>query len=232
MPNRKVELGGRGRPSGVRPVVWNSSFGPWPVRYTNSGAASAIDRDQADHDEARDRDPVAAQARPGQLPRAASLDRALRSRAAESSTSSSGQRAHAGALGGSARAASASSSPSATGKWQAVRWVDGSPPRACERRLGDGALRARLRAARVEAAAGRRVDRRRHVAREQDPARRRRRVGIGHRERREQRRACTGAAGARRASSASAISTILPRYITAIRSLTWRTTERSCAMKT
>ena len=45
-------------------------------------------------------------------------------------------------------------------------------------------------------------------------------------------RPCRDGAGGRRAASASASSTILPRYITATRSHMWRTTERSWAMKT
>ena len=50
-----------------------------------------------------------------------------------------------------------------TGKWHAVRCAAGSPARH-ERRLVGAAALARLRAARVEAAARRRLDRRRHVA--------------------------------------------------------------------
>ena len=41
-----------------------------------------------------------------------------------------------------------------------------------------------------------------------------------------------GCIGASYSEVRSASSTILPRYITAIRSETWRTTERSCAMIT
>ena len=49
---------------------------------------------------------------------------------------------------------------------------------------------------------------------------------------REQRARCRGGGCAREGPRSSAISTILPRYMTAIRSLTWRTTDRSCVMNT
>ena len=86
-----------------------------------------------------------------------------------------------------------------------------------ERRLDLGADLLRDRAARAEAAAGRRVDRARHVALEHDPLRLATR-GIGHRDRRQERHACTGGAAARRDRSDVASSTILPRYMTATRS--------------
>ena len=91
----------------------------------------------------------------------------------------------------------------------------------------------KARAARVEAAARRRVGRRRQVAAEHDAAARpcapapdRRPAPPTAAPR------CTDGAGARRARSAVASSTILPRYITATRSHMWRTTDRSWAMKT
>ena len=112
----RASSGRRGRPSGVRPDVWNSSFGPWPVRYANSGAASAMSDDQARSRRGtrsrRDRGAGAAQAScHGLRP---SIARSGSSGGV--STSSAGSELMRGALGGSARAASASSSPSATGK--------------------------------------------------------------------------------------------------------------------
>ena len=87
----------------------------------------------------------------------------------------------------------------------------------------------------MEAAAARRVDRARHLALEHDPLATRRRSfdrpcrSPGSRTAAPR---CTGGSGARRARRPAPISTMTPRYMTAIRSETWRTTPRSCAMKT
>ncbi len=114
-------------------------------------------------------------------------------------------------------------------KWQATGWP--AYPAFDERRLLLRADLLRLPAARAEAAAGRRVRRARHVALEHDPLRAFR-AGPGRLDRhggeerlrvRVHRRAVD--------LSRVPISTILPRYMTAMRSEMWRTTERSCAMK-
>ena len=85
-------------------------------------------------------------------------------------------------------------------------------------------------AARVEAAARRRVDRRGHVALEDDPAPAApRRPGPGPGPPTAA-RPCTDGAASCSAPATGASSTIRPRYITAIRSLMWRTTDRSWAM--
>ena len=133
------------------------------------------------------------------------------------------------------RATAGTASPSTTGKWQAV-WCDaGSSTRGHQRRLLGGADLLRLPAAGAEAAAGRRVDRARHVARSAGSAR-----AAPCRAGRVRAPAPPTAARsvygctrpARRASSRSAISTILPRYMTATRSEMCRTTDRSWAMNT
>ena len=106
-------------------------------------------------------------------------------------------------------------------------------PRHQRRLLGRADL-LRLPAPGAEPAAGRRVDRAGHVAGEQDP------LALGAVAPRAGRAPapptsaprCTGAAGCAYSSSRSAISTILPRYMTATRSEMCRTTDRSCAMNT
>ena len=88
---------------------------------------------------------------------------------------------------------------------------------------------ARMRAARAEAAARRRIDRARHVALEQDalaPSRRAPAPGSP-----TAAPACTGWRGAANSARLSAYSTILPRYITATRVAMCLTTARSWAMK-
>ena len=82
-------------------------------------------------------------------------------------------------------------------------------------------------AARVEVAAARRVDRGGHVAAEDDPLPAQLRVR--DRDRRHQRLG-VGCSGARNISRRSASSTILPRYITATRSLMCSTTPMLWAM--
>ena len=86
------------------------------------------------------------------------------------------------------------------------------------------------RAARMEGTAGRRRERARQLAA------RRRRASVrrpGTRPRRGLRAgpACRGGAGAAKSASVGPISTMRPRYITAMRWEMWRTTARSCAMK-
>ena len=81
----------------------------------------------------------------------------------------------------------------------------------------------------AEPAAARRVDRRRHVTLEHDAVALRSRLGDGHRHSRQQ-GGVYGCVGFWYRSRRLAISTILPRYITATRSETWRTTDRSWAM--
>ena len=95
------------------------------------------------------------------------------------------------------------------------------------RRLGAAARRG-VGAARVEVAAGRRVDRARHVAL-QDHALAALAPGLRHRHGGQQR---LGVGVQRRLEQASlsASSTIRPRYITATRWLMCSTTARSCAM--
>ena len=87
-----------------------------------------------------------------------------------------------------------------------------------------------LPAAGAEPAAARRVDRARHVALEHDPLALALPLRIGVRHGREQRLRVRMAAPCGTGRRADAISTILPRYITATVSEMWRTTERSCAM--
>ena len=90
-----------------------------------------------------------------------------------------------------------------------------------------------LRAAPVERAALRRFGGIRQLAAEHDPAAAPAAVPRLQRlrDRRQERPGGRGAAGRRTACSAGAISTIRPKYITAIRSLTCRTTDRSWLMK-
>ena len=84
-------------------------------------------------------------------------------------------------------------------------------------------------AAGVEPAARRRVDGRRDVAAEDDPAPAGLDDRIRDRDRREQRDRVRDAADGGSGRATTVISTIRPRYMTAIRSLMWATTERSCA---
>ena len=90
---------------------------------------------------------------------------------------------------------------------------------------------ARLRTAGVEPAARRRVRRRGQVAGEDDAFPAVGDVRVGHRQRREQ-GPRVWVPGVSNSSAEGATSTTLPRYITAIRSLTCRTTDRSWEMNT
>ena len=88
----------------------------------------------------------------------------------------------------------------------------------------------RHRAARMKPAAAGRVDRAGHIAGQDDPlAGTRRIVRLGHG---GNQRLGIGMRGRVKDILAAPISTIEPRYITAIRVETWRTTLRSCATKT
>ena len=84
-------------------------------------------------------------------------------------------------------------------------------------------------AAGVEAAAGRRVDRARHVALEDDPLALPLGDRVRHRAPPTAAPGCTGGPARRRAASGGPSSTILPRYMTATRSLMCLTTDRSWA---
>ena len=98
-----------------------------------------------------------------------------------------------------------------------------------QRRLFHRAQFLRNRAAGTETAAGGRVDGAGRVALQHDPLSRalELRVGLGHgREQRLRVRVCRG--GVDFLGRADLM--ILPRYITAITSLMWRTTDRSWAM--
>ena len=100
-----------------------------------------------------------------------------------------------------------------------------------ERGVVRAADRHRLRAARMEAAARRRPLRARHLAGD-DHARARAPRPPGRRPASPPSAPWyRGASACGRARRALAISTMRPRYITAMRLLTWRTTARSCAMK-
>ena len=104
---------------------------------------------------------------------------------------------------------------------------------AAESRLVDVAVPSRgTRAARVEAAACRRVDRARHVALEHDRLAAAARAAGSGSARPTAARRCTGASARRRAARPLPISATLPRYITSTRSEMCRTTLRSCAMNT
>ena len=91
----------------------------------------------------------------------------------------------------------------------------------------DLAARLGIGAARVKRAAGRRIDRARHVALQQPLGALQLRVR--HRHRRQQRLGI-GVLRVREQRRLSAYSTILPRYMTAMRWLMCSTTARSCAM--
>ena len=117
-----------------------------------------------------------------------------------------------------------------TGKWQAASWSPSNCAQRAASRRRSGP-RCEARAAGVEDAGRRRVDRRGDVAAEDDAlagARRSSPAGAPPRAAPP----CRGGAGARRAAPSRPISTTRPRYMTAIRSETWRMTERSCEMKT
>ena len=101
-----------------------------------------------------------------------------------------------------------------------------------ERRLDGAAQLGRARAARVEATARRRRDRVGRLALELRARAAAVLARVGDRDRRRAAPRCRGGSACRRAPAAGESSTILPRYITAIRSETWRTTERSWATNT
>ena len=112
-------------------------------------------------------------------------------------------------------------------KWQAARWSDpgactsGGSSSCAERRLRD-------RAARMEAAASREVERARRVADDARPLGARGRARAAGRPAASP--ACRGGGDRRTARSVGAVSTMRPRYMTATRSHTWRTTARLCAI--
>ena len=184
---------------------------------------------------ADDRDPVAAQPRPGELPRAPALDRrrvAARPgrRGRTRSSVRRRLRGHGAPLGD---AGTASSSPGldrevARRRRAAVRSPASVSSGGSSLDRSSGSAPWGSEGGTGSPTAGRSARGRR---RQDDPLPAVAVVRIGTAPRRAA-RWCTGAAVRSKSSSAAAISTILPRYITAIRSLTWRTTERSCAMKT
>ena len=109
------------------------------------------------------------------------------------------------------------------------RWHQTVVPSAVgeRRRIHPGTHLHRIGAACVEAAPRRRVDRARHVAVQDDPCTSLLPVGVGYRDRRQQRLGVRVGRLGVDLPSADPISTIRPRYITAMRSLMWRTTDRS-----
>ena len=109
--------------------------------------------------------------------------------------------------------------------------VTGDEPAAlgAERRVLGGTARHRERAARMEAAAGRRIERARHLAAPARPPRAARRGRSAARPRTAP--SCTDASASSATACASPHSTILPRYMTAIAWLMCATAARSCAMK-
>ncbi len=116
--------------------------------------------------------------------------------------------------------------PVGSGKWQATTWPPPAP-RAAASTVAQ--MSWRLPAARAEAAAGRRVDRARHVAGQHDALAAPLDPRVGHGHRREQ-RLRVGVRGRVVDCVDRALLDDRPRYITATRSLTWRTTDRSWAM--
>ena len=161
------------------PVSTLASVGPCPVMCGEDRRADRHQRDEHDDHHRGDGHPVGAEAREHQLQRGSALDALDRRFLGEAASARDCwtvdrlmstppleiPRPHAGSW----PCRLASFSPSATGKWHAVRCVAGSPSRCFEQRLLDGAHWLRLGAPSVEATARRRVDRRRHVAGEDDP---------------------------------------------------------------
>ena len=203
-----VRLGPTGSPSGDEPGARGTGCtGRGRPRWAMSGAPTAIRTSNtiatAEAIATGSRRSRAQASRPGLRPSIGPLPRppAGSARSARErrsrSTPTRGRREHgrappAGAVicppcvAGPSAAAVAGRPP--TGKWQAVRWVGGSPGRTTSSGSSIGAARLRLRAARMEPAARRRVDRRRHVADEHDPLPPVGEVRIGDRRGRQQRR--------------------------------------------
>ena len=132
--------------------------------------------------------------------------------------------------GQSALATAASGMAAAARRSHLVVEVAGDDPPAeiAQFRLLLGAPRHRLRTARVEAAAGRRVERARHFAGQDDLLAAL--VGMARQRRREQRLRYRDASARSASARASPVSTILPRYMTAIVWLICATAARSWAM--
>ena len=226
-----------GRPSTVRPSG-NCSFGGWPVRWTKRGAATAISaistittretiatRSRRSRCHASCHGLRPSMSRPGRsrrsrgrapAARSCALLRDLVERRSASISGTRGrqvlaqpQRVEAGrpVLGASSRTGT-SGGTSRRAQSHCALGHRGWKRQPGGGSTGDGmspasTIRSRLSARPGRPAAGRRAG-----------------------------RSCTGAGRGRRSRCVGAISTILPRYITAIRSLTCRTTDRSWEMKT
>ena len=162
MPNRNCVLGPRGRPSGVRPLSRYWSFGPCPTTWTITGAKSAISTistmTTAQAIATRSRRSRAQASCHGLRPSIASARRPADGvgRAASSSGRSTW-------LTVAARSGTGcrSSSPGLDREVARRQVVGGSPASRLEQRALARAALPRLRAARMEAAARRRIDRRR-----------------------------------------------------------------------
>ena len=239
----KQELPARARPAArpgsarCRGTAW---CGSWPTRWAISGAPSADGDEDHDRRGGCHRDPVPAQPGQGQPsagcgPRSPAPGRRL------VGTVGTGQRHRLAdtASSGSEPVVARRRGPTAARRVAVDREVAGRQVRRAGRRAGRPAPAPRPRSAPApwdsaggSGQPGGRVDRRRHVAGEQDPLPPVGEVRVGDRARPTAGPPCTGGAGGRTARRAGASSTIWPRYITATRSLTCRTTDRSCEMNT